>query len=156
MADNFSRCVDVVLDLEGGFTETDDGAVAWGVSLPLLQAWLGRPVIKQELVTLTREDAKPIWKKLAWDCGHLDHMPAGVDLVLLDWIGCSGMGPVVAALQTLTGRTDHHPVIGPMLLQGAAAFDPGELINALTHARGTTERSLHIAEAAHGMAPVPA
>lgn len=134
---SFARALAHVLRREGGYVDhpQDPGGVTnHGITHATLAAWRGRPVGKEEVRALTREDAGAIYRSRYWDTIAGDALPAGLDLALFDFAVNSGPGRAVRTLQRLIG-TPIDGRVGPQTLAAVAARPPAAMISALCRAR---------------------
>ena len=66
MSEFFESCLNDVLKHEGGFVNhpSDPGGMTnLGVTKKVYEDWLGYEVDKQDMMKLTKDDVKPIYKK---------------------------------------------------------------------------------------------
>ena len=66
MKDNFDKCFDLLLKHEGGFVNHPEdlgGATNLDGTKRVIQEFLGRPVLMDEMKALIAEDVKPFYKK---------------------------------------------------------------------------------------------
>jgi len=127
MQSNFEIALAHVLDFEGGYSDHPSdpgGATNLGITHEVLQAYRGRPVSKQDVRTLTVEEAKAIYRSRYWDAASCGALPRGIDLAVFDCAVNQGVGRAVRLLQQAAHvRADG--VIGPITL-AAVSKTPGE------------------------------
>lgn len=137
--------VDRILDLEGGASNqaSDYGGLTnFGMTLPWLSDRLGRDATPQELLSLTREQAKTHYlnwldqTKLSSLCHHAADFPMAA--CVIDWAVQTNPVKAVKLLQTALGfaGADIDGTIGPQTL---AAYDavpePSKVVLAMVKAR---------------------
>lgn len=133
----FARCVDAVLRQEGGYSDLPSdsgGATHYGISTPVLTAWRGHPVSKQDVWNLTLDEARSIYRSLYWNKILGDLLPAGPDLAAFD---CSvNQGPGVAArfLQQAVNVTPDG-LVGPNTVAALRKADPLDVIDRVSALR---------------------
>jgi type VI secretion system secreted protein VgrG len=67
---SFEAAVEVVLDHEGGLDDDPDdpgGVTNWGLTMDDLRRYGYANPTRNDIINLTRETARLIWKKLYWD-----------------------------------------------------------------------------------------
>ena len=102
MADNFERCLEIILEHEGGYVnhpKDPGGETNLGVTKRVWEEWGG----EKDMVDLTPEDVAPLYKKNYWDRVKGDQLPAGLDLCVFDWGVNSGTGRAAKKLQSMIG-----------------------------------------------------
>jgi lysozyme family protein len=101
MKSNFSECLEMLLEHEGGYVNhpSDPGGMTnLGVTKRVYDEWIGRESTEEEMRDLTPEDVAPIYKQNYWDRVKGDQLPSGVDWCAFDWAVNSGSGrPAKAA-----------------------------------------------------------
>jgi len=112
MTDQFARCLEVILEHEGGDEITNDpldpgGVTKWGIS--------ARAFPGVDIPNLTREQASEIYRQHYWDRVRGDEMPVGVDLCVFDSAVNQGSGTAVKCLQRAVGASADG-VLGPATL----------------------------------------
>lgn len=127
---NFDKCLEMLLEHEGGFVNhpRDPGGITnLGVTKLTYERWLGRSVTEQEMRDLTVEQVAPIYKNQYWDKCKCDDLPSGVDWSVFDWAVNSGPGRSAKALQGIIGATQDGG-IGPQTLKLVEKHSPKEMI----------------------------
>jgi lysozyme family protein len=106
METNYRRCVNFVLEREGGYVNDPDdpgGATNMGVTIATLGAWLGRPATVGDVQRLKRSEAERIYHKRYWTAASCPELPAGVDLLVMDACVLSGIEPALNFLRRQLG-----------------------------------------------------
>lgn len=88
----FERCIPIILKHEGGFVDhpKDPGGMTnRGITRRVYERWLGRKVTRDEMVDLSEETAKAIYKQEYWR--YAEGLPPGLDLYVFDM--AVNMGP---------------------------------------------------------------
>jgi len=120
MADNFKKCLEIILHHEGGYVnhpKDPGGETNLGVTKRVYEEFGGTKDMKD----LTVEDVAPIYKKGYWDKLKCDNLPGGLDLCIFDFGVNAGPGRAAKYLQTMIGTTPDGG-IGPMTLQALANY----------------------------------
>lgn len=108
MANNFQKCLNVVLHHEGGYVNhpSDPGGMTnLGVTKKVYEDWVGHEVDEQTMRDLTPEEVGPLYKKNYWNRVKGDDLPEGLDLAVFDWAVNSGTGRAAKKLQEMIGTT---------------------------------------------------
>ena len=143
-ANNFQRCLDLVLFHEGGYADhpaDPGGATNRGVTKRVWEEWVGHEVTKDDIKALTVEDVTPLYRKRFWDACKCDNLHAGVDYVVFDVAVNSGTGRAAKFLQEAVGATPDGS-IGPRTLAAAETFGANLIINKMCDRRESFYRSL--------------
>ena len=144
MRQNFTECIERLLEHEGGFVNHPDdpgGITNHGVTKKVYEEWVEREVSEQEMRDLTHEDVAPVYKNNYWDRLRADDLPSGVDWSCFDWGVNSGTSRAAKALQRIVG-VEQDGGIGPMTLQAVAEVEPTEIIEQMHHMRDKFYRDL--------------
>jgi len=99
-AENFSKCLSMLLHHEGGFVNHPDdpgGMTNLGVTKAVYEKYIGRNATEAEMKALTQTEVSPIYKTNYWNRGKCDDLPSGVDWSVFDWGVNSGMGRAAKA-----------------------------------------------------------
>jgi lysozyme family protein len=140
----FEDCLAFVLEEEGGYSDMPGdpgGATNMGVTRATLSAWRGKPVSKDEVISLEREEAAGIYKAHYWNAIGGDYLPAGLDLALFDDAVNSGPRQAVRDLQRAL-NVPADGIIGPITLAAIEAATLAELVGGLCAARKARLASL--------------
>lgn len=140
----FAECLPHILKYEGGYSDhprDPGGATMRGVTLAVYQAWLGKPVSKEQLKAIPDAHLQAIYEKNYWKAAHCDELPAGVDLMVFDLAVNSGPGRAKKYLQRAAGVAEDG-AIGPATLAAVKARTPLALITAIAASREAFYRSL--------------
>ncbi|MDQ0303234.1 glycosyl hydrolase 108 family protein [Ancylobacter polymorphus] len=143
-AAKFQRCADIVLTAEGGFVDhprDPGGATNFGITIGTLRDWRGEEVTAEDVLNLTKEEAREIYRVRYWNPLNCDALPPGIDLVVYDF-GVNA-GPVRAAkmLQKLVGAKEDG-AIGAVTLAAVGTRDIADLIRAFSARRLDYYRAL--------------
>ena len=144
MSEFFENCLNDVLKHEGGFVNhpSDPGGMTnLGVTKKVYEDWLGYEVDKQDMMKLTKDDVKPIYKKNYWDRCKCDDLPVGVDYVVFDMSVNHGTGRAAKFLQKVVGATVDG-AIGNQTIAKIKEMDRKDIILALCTEREAFYRDL--------------
>jgi lysozyme family protein len=140
MAQNrrFEECIALVLKHEGGFVNhpaDPGGATNRGITLNTLREWRGDASLDVDAVrSLTEAEAREIYLARYWNPIRADELPAGLDLVMLDWAVHGGVSRAARDLQAVLGvSTDG--AIGRHTLAAVAKADAADLIRLVSARR---------------------
>lgn len=144
MSSKFDRAVDVVLKHEGGFVDhkaDPGGATNFGISLryartlgSLLDLDGDGDVDKDDIIKVTPDKAKIVYRDWFWRDVRGDELPAGLDLTVFDYAVNSGAGRAIRALQQAAG-VQPDGVFGPATMRAVLAADTRDLINKINDGR---------------------
>ncbi|WP_300450854.1 glycosyl hydrolase 108 family protein [Accumulibacter sp.] len=150
----FDKCLAVVLDHEGGFSDharDPGGPTNLGITLRTLADWQGLKLdeladdAKEKLIAdlkaLTRREAAEIYRANYWLPMRCGDLPAGVDLMVFDFGVNAGPRRSVKLLQRAAGVTDDGSV-GPKTLAAVMAADQLAMIGEMSENRLAYYRSL--------------
>ena len=113
MAATFDRCLGVVFDAEGGFSDNPDdrgGPTNFGISAGFLES-IGYDKTPEEL---TRDEARELYQKYFWGPVRGDDLPPPVALVVFDMAVNSGVKTAVRRLQYVLNNYQAMDVDGAM------------------------------------------
>jgi lysozyme family protein len=133
----FATCLAFVLEEEGGYGDMPGdpgGATNMGITRATLSAWRGRPVNKEDVLSLEGDEAAAIYKADYWSAISGDDLPAGLDLALFDDAVNSGPRQAVRDLQRALDISADG-LIGPITLAAVEAAPPAALVAKLCAAR---------------------
>lgn len=138
-ANNFGPSLNIILGLEGGFSDNpaDPGrATNHGIDFASWQHWVGqsRVVTTQDIKNLTVADVTPLYKKGFWDAVHADLLPAGIDLATFDFAVNAGPREGAKALQQAL-QVPADGLVGPVTLTAAEKTNPDDLIDEISRVR---------------------
>jgi hypothetical protein len=142
--ENFGACLDVVLQQEGGFSdhpEDPGGATKFGITLRTLAEFREKPISKEDVQALTRDEAKEIYRANYWNPMRCNELPRGVDLICFDFGVNAGPRTAIKALQRAAGVTDDGS-IGPITLAAIRAHQPASLVSRMADERMKHYRAL--------------
>tara|TARA_R110000803_G_scaffold205664_1_gene272500 strand:+ start:276 stop:788 length:513 start_codon:yes stop_codon:yes gene_type:complete len=143
-AENFDKCLKMLLSHEGGFVNHPDdpgGITNLGVTKKVYDEWIGRESTEQEMRDLTPDDVGPIYKKNYWDRIKGDSLPSGLDWACFDWAVNSGSGRPAKAVQRAVGATQDG-AIGPATIGLIMEKDPKFIIEYVHDVRQDFYKSL--------------
>ena len=123
--DRFLRCLAIVLGHEGGFVndpQDPGGATNLGITRETLASWRGRPVTEAEVRGLKRDEALAIYRERYWRPLRCDLLPAGHDLMGVDFGVNAGPRAGARMLQRAVGAVDDG-IVGPATIAAAGAAD---------------------------------
>lgn len=142
MKENWDKCFDLVMASEGGFSDDirdkgnhmpdgRPGCTNLGVTMMTWEIYVQRQATVDEMRTLTREDVKPLYKKMFWDKVWGDRMPSGIDYLLFDFAVNAGPSRAILCLQEAVGAYPDG-LIGPLTYAATVMHKPKELIELYT------------------------
>ena len=143
----FDMAVDRVFDHEAGYVDhprDPGGATNMGITRRTLAQWRGiavRDLPKSEVMNLSRDEARSIYKAKYWDSVRGDDLPAGLALAVFDFAVNSGPSRAVRFLQAIVG-TKRDGIIGGMTLKAVSRMDESVIINQLQDNRLAFMKSL--------------
>lgn len=129
--DKFLKCLPIILKHEGGFVDhpkDPGGATNMGITHKTLAEWRKKPVTKEDVRRLTKDEAGRIYKALYWDKCHCDGLPLSVALVVFDGAVNSGVKRSSQWLQKSCGVAQDG-VVGPKTIAAANCVKEDVLIN---------------------------
>lgn len=106
MTPQFQKCLDVILRWEGGYVDhprDPGGATNMGITFKTLQDWRKKPVTKDDVRALTKEEAAQIYFKNYWLPIKGDDLPRGINLCVFNQAVMSGTRRAARMLQRLVG-----------------------------------------------------
>lgn len=130
MKENLERALAFVFEFEGGYADhpaDPGGATNLGITFNELAAWRGRSVSKDDVRSLTKDEATQIYLNRYWDPCHCSELPAGTDLAVFDCAVNQGLGRATRFIQQAANvAVDGH--IGPMTIAAVKAAPPAKLL----------------------------
>jgi len=112
----FDEALAVVLEHEGGYVNhprDPGGRTNLGVTQRVWERWLGRPVTKDEMKTLTPGEVSPLYRAWYWKKVHAHELPDGLNLHVFDFGVNAGPRRAIRYLQKMVG-TVPDGLFGPM------------------------------------------
>lgn len=106
MKNNFERCLDIVLQHEGGFVnhpKDPGGATNKGITLKTYQRHFGMDKTVNDLITIPDAHVQSIYKYGYWLPCRCDDLPIGLDLAVFDYAVNSGPTRAIRTLQQVSG-----------------------------------------------------
>lgn len=143
MHTNFARCLELVLEHEGGFVnhkKDPGGPTNFGVTQKVYDAYRktrARPY--QSVKFISDDEVRNIYKLQYWDRVQGDALPIGLDYAVFDYAVNSGVARAAKHLQSCLGVAQDG-IIGTITL--AAITNPKNTINALCDRRMSFLRNL--------------
>lgn len=105
MKENFSECLALVLQHEGGFVnhpKDPGGATMKGVTQAVYDDFrVKRNLAKQSVLHISQDEIGQIYKRQYWDAVAGDKLPSGVDYATFDLAVNSGVGRAARFLQSV-------------------------------------------------------
>lgn len=120
-ASNYSAVMEEIFAHEGGFVNhprDPGGATNMGITQATLSAWRGRPVTASEVATMSKDEARMIYRVKYWSKVKGDDLPDGLDLVAMDGGVNSGVSRGARWLQIGVGATPDG-VVGAKTIEAA-------------------------------------
>lgn len=121
MQGNLKKAVEFVERDEGGFTNhphDKGGPTKYGITLETLASFKGRSTNIKDVMAITRELARAIYKRKYWDPMRCDELPPGLDYAVFDGAILHGVYGATTMLQTALGvKVDGK--LGPKTLEAA-------------------------------------
>jgi hypothetical protein len=134
----FERCMDIVFEKEGGFSDhpkDKGGATLYGITLETFRSWKGDDnLTAAELKAMTKEEAKEIYRSSYWNAMNCDKLPPGVDLIVFDFGVNAGPGRSAKILQKVVGA-EADGSIGPATLSAVKTRTPRDIIIEMSRKR---------------------
>jgi lysozyme family protein len=131
----FDDCLTYVLRDEGGYSDNPHdpgGATNLGVTRKAWEEWVGHPVSKDVIRSLTKAQVKPFYFAKYWMPVQGNSLPSGLNYAVFDCAVNSGVARASRLLQQVCGVTvDGH--IGPLTV--AAARKTPDVTNLFLDAR---------------------
>lgn len=141
---NFEKCLDAVLQYEGGYVNDPDdpgGVTNLGVTIKTWSGWVGHQATVAEMKALTPEVVSPLYKLNYWDKVGCELWASGVDLMIFDVAVNMGPARAVRGLQRISGvKVDG--TLGPATIAAAKAIEPTAMIEKAAALREQYYRSL--------------
>lgn len=130
----FDQSFDRLIGNEGGHVNRADdpgGETNWGITWPVLRQaiGLGNGIVPSSvtIASLTREQARPIYKALFWDRGHMDEYDPAISFQVFDFAVNSGIDTALRKLQRAAGVADDGH-IGPITVAAIKAKSVTDMI----------------------------
>lgn len=144
MSQRFDECVAEILKHEGGFTEgvgDPGGTTNFGISLnyarsqgSMLDLNGDGVVDRMDILLVTEDTAKTVYRNWFWKDVRGDDLPAGLDLAVFDFAVNSGSGRAIRFLQEVLGVTVDG-VFGPQTFEAMRKVDAADAVNQLCRKR---------------------
>ena len=117
----FDEMVEHIFDVEGGYVDHKNdkgGATNMGITIGTLSEWRKKPVTKQDVMNLTKVEAKQIYKTMYYDLVGGDKIVSNkVSLVLFDFGVNGGVGTINRIAQKVANAPAINGIMGPQTLQ---------------------------------------
>ncbi len=144
----FDAAFDRLIGNEGGYVDRPDdpgGETSWGITWPVLHQAIAQSIVPPEttIATLTREQARPIYRAIFWDRARMDEFDPAVAFQTFDIAVNSGIETGVRLLQRAAGMAeDGH--IGPVTIAAVRAMPVAKLLMLLIAERIDFWRKLSV------------
>ena len=102
MQKNFNAALAHVLLFEGAYSNhplDPGGATNLGITQAVLQSHRDQPVSKDDVRTLTQQEAAAIYAKNYWELARCGSLPSGIDFAVFDCAVNQGVGRAARLLQ---------------------------------------------------------
>jgi lysozyme family protein len=142
--DRFGACLDMVLKAEGGYVNNPadpGGATNMGITQRTLADFREADVTEEDVRSMTRAEAREIYRARYWTPMRCDDLPAGIDLMVFDFGVNAGPGRSLKLLQRGVGVAADGSV-GPITLAAVRACRAADLIGRMAEARLAYYRGL--------------
>jgi lysozyme family protein len=144
MNSNFQKCLDLVLQSEGGWVDGNKigdpgGETNLGVTKKVWQEWVGHDV--KTMKDLTPDDVAPMYKAKYWMACYAPQLKTGVDYCLFDAAVNMGPGRAVKLLQESIGCVPDG-VIGPRTMQLIDQKNAQDVVQAYSNRKTSFYESL--------------
>lgn len=143
---NLRACLEEVWPFEGGYVDhpkDPGGATNMGITFGVLKSWRGRPITKQDVRDLTKQEAAQIYEQRYWKPLNGEALRIGDDLVVLDFGINSGISRSAKYSQAIAGVAQDGK-IGPVTLAAIEKIPSRDFIKALCGRRLSFVQSLAI------------
>lgn len=127
-SENFRRCLEFVLQEEGGWADNPrdpGGKTMRGITLRTFQAFFHGGTAEQ-LRAITEDQAGTIYRRNYWAMIGCDNLPSGIDLMVFDFGVNAGPSRSIGYLQVIAGVT--RDGIDGAITEAAVAKLPATLI----------------------------
>lgn len=140
----FDKIKDHTLRHEGGYTDhphDDGGTTKYGITIETYRVWRGtKRVTKEQMASITVEEAQAIWRALYWNPNKCDNLPFGVDYIVFDTSLLCGIRTGARFLQDALG-VEVDGFVGPKTIQASHQADSLKVINRLVELRAARHRN---------------
>lgn len=143
---NLRACLEQVWPFEGGYVDhpkDPGGATNMGITFAVLQSWRGKPITKQDVRNLSKQEAAQIYEQRYWKPLSGEALRRGDDLVVLDFGINSGVSRSAEYSQAIAG-VDQDGKIGPVTLAAIEKIPSRDFIKRLCARRLSFVQSLKI------------
>ena len=145
MNSNFQKCLDLVLQSEGGWVDGNKigdlgGETNLGVTKKVWQEWVGHDV--KTMKDLTHADVAPMYRAKYWMACYAPQLKTGVDYCLFDAAVNMGPGRAVKLLQESIGCVPDG-VIGPRTMQLIDQKNAQDVVQAYSNRKTSFYESLN-------------
>lgn len=108
---NFDMAFDRLIGNEGGYIDNPQdpgGETSFGITRPTLREAISLKLVSYDttIASLTREQAKVIYKALVWDRAHMDDYDPAIAFQVFDFAVNSGIETAIRKLQRAVGVAD--------------------------------------------------
>ena len=145
MNSNFQKCLDLVLQSEGGWVDGNKigdsgGETNLGVTKKVWEEWVGHDV--KTIKDLTSADVAPLYKAKYWMACYAPQLKTGVDYMAFDMAVNAGPGRAVKLLQESVGCVPDG-VIGPRTMQLIDQKNAQDVVQAYSNRKTSFYESLN-------------
>jgi lysozyme family protein len=136
---NYDSAFDRLIGNEGGYVNNPadpGGETNWGITWPVLHQAIGAGVVTSDvtIASMTRDQAKLIYKAFFWDAGKMDQYNGAIAFQVFDFAVNSGIQTALRKLQVAVGVADDGNV-GPATIAAINAMTPPQVIMNFVAAR---------------------
>lgn len=129
---DYDTAFDRLIGNEGGYVNNPadpGGETNWGITWPILNQAIATGVVTSDttIATLTRDQAKLVYKAFFWDKGQMDQFDPAIAFQVFDFAVNSGISTAIRKLQHAVGVADDGNV-GPATIAAIKSYTPAEVI----------------------------
>lgn len=129
---DYDTAFDRLIGNEGGYVNNPadpGGETNWGITWPILNQAIATGVVTSDttIASLTRDQAKLVYKAFFWDKGKMDQFDPAISFQVFDFAVNSGIGTAIRKLQRAVGVADDGN-IGPATIAAIKSYTPSEVI----------------------------
>ena len=144
MNSNFTKCMSMLLDHEGGFVNHPDdpgGMTNLGITKATYDDFYGSDIDEQGMRRLEQADVEPIYEAQYWNKCMCPSLPSGVDWAVFDWAVNAGVRRASKGLQKAV-EAAQDGYIGAITLSKVNEHTAANIINRIAIYREQHYRSL--------------
>lgn len=129
---DYNTAFDRLIGNEGGYVNNPldpGGETNWGITWPILHQAIGMGVVLSDtsIASLSRDQAKDIYKVFFWDKGQMDKFDPAIAFQVFDFAVNSGINTAIRKLQKAVGVADDGN-IGPYSIAAIIAMPVPKVI----------------------------